>query len=207
MEHKNIPDAELHQIKGAASAVSGQVPIATGAGTTQFGFLDWDQVANKPVASGYQVILSSFSSINQTPSAVNTPLQVVFGAAQSTSDVSLTAGGVLTFNTPGNYLIDLFLRFGRTGASGSAIILNRILKNNSQIFNSTGVSLTAAAQTLPFSAAIPMVMASGDTLKLEVVRDGAGANDGGLYVISPTVGGWNIVPSATVVVSKFVGGV
>lgn len=206
MEHKDIPDAQLHQIKGAASAVAGQVPISTGAGTTQFGFLDWSQVANKPVSSGYETVLSSFSSINQTPSAVNTALQVVFGAAQSTSDVSITAGGLLTFNTSGNYLIDIFLRFGRTGSSGTAIILNRILKNGTQVFNSTGAALTAAAQTLPFSAAIPMTMVSGDTLSLEIVRDGAGTNDGGLYVISPTVSGWNIVPSATVVVSKFVGG-
>jgi hypothetical protein len=207
MEHKDIPDAQLHQMKGAASASAGQVPIATGSGTTIFGFLDWAQIVNKPVASGYQTVLSSFSSVNQTPSAVNTPLQVVFGAAQSTTDVSITAGGLLTFNTSGSYLIDIFLRFGRTGASGTAIILNRMLKNGAQILNSTGASLTAAAQTIPFSAAIPMTMASGDTLRLEVARDGAGANDGGLYVISPTIGGWNIVPSATIVVSKFIGGV
>lgn len=207
MEHKDIPDAQLHQIKGAASASAGQVPIATGAGTTAFGFLDWTQIANKPVSSGYQTVLSSFSSVNQTPSAVNTPLQVVFGTAQSVTDVSITAGGTLTFNTSGNYLIDIFLRFGRTGASGTAIILNRLLKNNAQILNSTGASLTAAAQTITFSAAIPMAMSVGDTLKLEIARDSAGANDGGLYVISPTIGGWNIVPSATIVVSKFVGGV
>lgn len=207
MEHKDIPDAQLHQIKGAASASSGQVPIATGAGTATFGFLGWSQIANKPTASGYQVALSSFSSVNQTPAAVNTALQVVFGAAQATADVSITAGGLVTFNTSGSYLIDLFLRFGRTGASGTAIVLNRLLKNGAQIFNSTGASLTAAAQTIPFSAAIPMTMASGDTLQLEIARDSAGANDGGLYVISPTIGGWNIVPSATIVVSKFIGGV
>ena len=137
MEHKDIPDAQLHQIKGAASASSGQVPIATGAGTTVFGFLDWTQIANKPTASGYQTVLSSFSSVNQTPAAVNTALQVVFGAAQSTADVSITAGGLVTFNTSGAYLIDIFLRFGRTGASGTAIVLNRLLKNNAQILNST----------------------------------------------------------------------
>ena len=161
MEHKDIPDAQLHQIKGAASASSGQVPIATGAGTATFGFLDWTQIANKPMASGYQTVLSSFSSVSQTPAAVNTALQVVFGAAQSTADVSITAGGLVTFNTSGAYLIDIFLRFGRTGASGTAIVLNRLLKNGAQILNSTGASLTAAAQTLPFSAAIPMTMASG----------------------------------------------
>ena len=206
MEHKDIPDAQLHQIKGAASASSGQVPIATGSGTTVFGFLDWTQVANKPTSSGYQAKLSAFSSVNQNPSAVDTPLQITFGSAQTTADVSISAAGVITFNTSGNYLIDIFLRFGRSTSSGNAILLNRILKNGAQILNSNGVILSAATQTIPFSAAIPLTMAAGDTITMQVARDSAGTNDGGLFVVSPTIAGWNIVPSATVVVNKFVGG-
>ena len=206
MEHKDIPDAQLHQIKGAASASSGQVPIATGSGTTVFGFLDWTQVANKPTSSGYQAKLSAFSSVNQNPSAVDTPLQITFGSAQTTADVSISAAGVITFNTSGNYLIDIFLRFGRSTSAGNAILLNRILKNGAQILNSNGVILSAATQTIPFSAAIPLTMAAGDTITMEVARDSAGTNDGGLFVVSPTIAGWNIVPSATVVVNKFVDG-
>lgn len=207
MEHKDIPDAQLHQIKGAASASSGQVPIATGSGTTVFGFLDWTQVANKPTSSGYQAKLSAFSSVNQNPSAVDTPLQITFGSAQTTADVSVSSAGVITFNTSGNYLIDIFLRFGRSTSTGNAIVLNRILKNGAQILNSNGVILSAATQTIPFSAAIPLTMAAGDTITMQVARDSAGTNDGGLFVVSPTIAGWNIVPSATVVVNKFVGGV
>ena len=206
MEHKDIPDAQLHQIKGAVSASSGQVPIATGSGTAVFGFLDWTQVANKPTSSGYQAKLSAFSSVNQNPSAVDTPLQITFGSAQTTADVSISAAGVITFNTSGNYLIDIFLRFGRSTSSGNAILLNRILKNGAQILNSNGVILSAATQTIPFSAAIPLTMAAGDTITMQVARDSAGTNDGGLFVVSPTIAGWNIVPSATVVVNKFVGG-
>ena len=207
MEHKDIPDAQLHQIKGAVSASSGQVPIATGSGTAAFGFLDWSQVANKPTASGYESKLSSFSSVNQNPSAVNTPLKITFGPAQATADVSISAAGVITFNTSGNYLVDIFLRFGRSTSTGNAIILNRILKNGAQILSSNGLVLSASAQTIPFSAAIPLTMAAGDTMTMEVARDSAGTNDGGLFVVSPTIAGWNIVPSATVVVNKFVGGV
>ena len=207
MEHKDIPDAQLHQIKGAVSASSGQVPIATGSGTAAFGFLDWSQVANKPTSSGYQAKLSTFSSVNQNPSAVDTPLQITFGPAQATADVSISAAGVITFNTSGNYLVDISLRFGRSTSTGNAIILNRILKNGAQILNSNGVILSAATQTIPFSAAIPLTMAAGDTMTMEVARDSAGTNDGGLFAVSPTIAGWNIVPSATVVVNKFVGGV
>lgn len=207
MEHKDIPDDQLHQIKGAASASAGQVPIATGSGTAAFGFLDWSKVTNKPTASGYESKLSSFSSVNQNPSAVNTPLKITFGPAQATADVSISAAGVITFNTSGNYLVDIFLRFGRSTSTGNAIILNRILKNGAQILNSNGLILSAATHTIPFSAAIPLTMAAGDTITMEVARDSAGTNDGGLFVVSPTIAGWNIVPSATVVVNKFIGGV
>ena len=143
---------------------------------------------------------------SQNPSAVDTPLQITFGSAQTTSDVSISSAGVITFNTSGNYLIDIFLRFGRSTSTGNAIVLNRILKNGAQILNSNGVVLSAATQTIPFSAAIPLTMAAGDTITMEVARDSSGTNDGGLFVISPTIAGWNIVPSATVVVNKFVGG-
>lgn len=36
IEHAVIPDASLHQMKGAAAATSGQVPVANGAGATVF---------------------------------------------------------------------------------------------------------------------------------------------------------------------------
>lgn len=36
MEHKDIPDAQLHEVKGALSATAGQLLTATGAGTATF---------------------------------------------------------------------------------------------------------------------------------------------------------------------------
>lgn len=36
MEHKDIPDAQLHQVKGAMSATAGQILTATGLGTATF---------------------------------------------------------------------------------------------------------------------------------------------------------------------------
>lgn len=36
IEHRLIPDEDLHEIKGAVSASSGQVPVANGAGSTSF---------------------------------------------------------------------------------------------------------------------------------------------------------------------------
>lgn len=36
INHKDIPDAELHEPKGAAGATAGQVPVADGSGNTSF---------------------------------------------------------------------------------------------------------------------------------------------------------------------------
>lgn len=36
IQHKNIVDSELHEMKGAASALVGSVPVASGTGTTTF---------------------------------------------------------------------------------------------------------------------------------------------------------------------------
>lgn len=47
IEHKNLPDSELHEVKGAAAATSGQVYVANGSGGATFQTLDkymghWD---------------------------------------------------------------------------------------------------------------------------------------------------------------------
>lgn len=36
IQHRNIPDNQLHEIKGAASAIPGSVPVADGTGRTRF---------------------------------------------------------------------------------------------------------------------------------------------------------------------------
>jgi len=55
VQHRDIPDAQLHQVKGAASASSGQILVATGTGTATFqdpaftttamGFWDYNDTA------------------------------------------------------------------------------------------------------------------------------------------------------------------
>lgn len=62
MEHKDIPDAQLHEVKGAVSATAGQILTATGLGTSAFvtptfstvamGWYDYNDVATQttPIA-------------------------------------------------------------------------------------------------------------------------------------------------------------
>lgn len=205
VEHVNIPDAQRHEPKGASTAVANQLAHANGDGSTTWKFLDYANLVNKPTNFVPLPVLSSFSSASQNPSAVDTPIQINFGSPQSNTHVSLAANGTLTFNTSGTYAITLFLRFSRTAAGGQAILITRFLINDVQGLNSNGVSLPDATSITPFSTTLLFTVTAGTTFKLQLIRDSSGINNGGLASFTPTLAGWNVVPSATLVVEKLTG--
>lgn len=47
--HRNLTGADLHECKGAATASSGQVPVATGAGTAVFANLPYSAISGAPI--------------------------------------------------------------------------------------------------------------------------------------------------------------
>ncbi len=207
-EHVNILDSQRHEAKHASTATANTVLHAKGDGTTEFKFLNYANLANIPTPKGYVSVLTSASTVtSQQPTAVNTPLQVEFGAGVTTADATLDNTGVLTFNQAGDYFITVFLRYGRTTSAGQAILFNRFLVNGAQILNSNVVKLPDQDIVVPFSATLAYTATAGDTVKMEIMRDSAGVNNGGLFRIVPTAAGWNPAPSATLVLSKFIGGV
>jgi hypothetical protein len=150
-------------------------------------------------------VLRAASTATQAPTAVNTPLQVVFGAAQgSASDpVMVNAAGLLTFNTPGTYAIRVKLQNGRTGASGTSILLSRILLNGVQVGSAAAVKLSTADATIPTDSRVVVVApAAGATFAVQIMRDGAGTNFGGIYPFTAAVTAWGVAPSALMVVSR-----
>lgn len=206
VEHVNILDADRHEPKGASTAATNQVLHSDGDGTTTWKFVDYNNLVNVPVLEGYQQVLSGFSSAaSQQPSAVDTPLQIEFGAGTVTTDATLASNGTLTFNTAGDYSVSLFLRFGRTSGVGTSIILNRFLINDVQGLNSNAVKLNDADIIVPFSTSLIIAATAGMTFKLQIARDSGGINNGGVFRVLPTTLAWNLAPSATIVVSKFIG--
>lgn len=206
VEHVSIADVDRHEVKHASTGVLNQALLSNGDGTTRFGFPSYNNLTDKPVVEGYRQILTGFSTAaSQLPSAVDTPLQVEFGAGVVTADATLASNGLLTINTPGQYIIGLFLRFGRTSGAGSAILLNRFLVNGVQGLNSNALKIGDQDTVIPFSANLNLTASAGSTFALQIMRDSAGINNGGLYRIIPTVGGWNLCPSATIIVNKYVG--
>lgn len=207
VEHVSIVDVDRHEPKHASTAISGQVLKSIGAGATAFSFPTYTELLNKPTSVGYKQLLTSSSTAgSQLPSTTNTPLQIEFGTGATTADATLNVAGLLTFHTPGQYIISTFLRFGRTGGAGQAIVFNRFLINGAQALNSNSCTLADSQVIIPFSANLLVdITTPGTTFAMEIMRDSAGINNGGLYQTLSSLVGWNNSPSATVVVYKFTG--
>lgn len=206
VEHVTIADADRHEVKHASTALSGQVLKSIGSGQTAFSFPTYPELLSKPTVTSYVDVLRGQSvSASQQPTAVGTPLQVEFGPSQVTTDATLAANGSLTFNTSGQYLVTLYFRFGRTTAVGDAYLFNRLLINGNQILNSNAVRLGSQDIVVPFAASIGLTVSAGQVFTTQILRDAAGVNNGGLFQLTPSLAGWAAAPSATIVVSKFVG--
>jgi len=149
-------------------------------------------------------LLRAPSIVAQAPTAVDTPLQLVFGAAQkSASDpVMINAAGLVTFNTAGNYAVRVKLQCGRTGATGTSILLSRLLLGGTQIGSAACVKLTQTDATTPTESRVIMNVTAGQTLAVQIMRDSAGSNFGGVYQQAATVTAWGTAPSALLVISR-----
>lgn len=166
------------------------------------------QLADSPIYAAAGVkeveVLRASSSVAQAPSAVDTPLQVAFGAAQGapSDPVMINAAGLVTFNQSGNYAVRVKLQCGRTGASGTSIILSRLVLGGTQLGSAACVKLTQTDATTPTDSRVVMSPTAGQTLQVQIMRDSAGSNFGGIYPQAATVTAWGTAPSALLVISR-----
>lgn len=166
------------------------------------------QIADAPIydAAGVKEVevMRAASTATQAPTAVDTPLQLSFGGAQgSASDpVMINAAGLVTFNQAGNYAVRVKLQCGRTGATGTSILLSRLVLGGAQFGSAACVKLTQTDVTTPTDSRVVMNPAAGQTLQVQIMRDSAGANFGGVYPQAATVAAWGVAPSALLVISR-----
>lgn len=149
-------------------------------------------------------ILRAASTVIQAPTVVDTPLQLTFGAAQGSiaNTVMINAAGLVTFNTAGNYAVRIKLQNGRTGASGTSILLSRILLNGAQIGSPAAAKITQAESIFATDSRVVVNVTAGQTFSVQIMRDSAGTNFGGVYPQAATVTAWGTAPSALLVVSR-----
>lgn len=155
---------------------------------------------------GHTFVLVATSPLAaQAPTALDTPLQLTFGAAQEVpgAEVHLSDTGVITFNKAGRYIVNFRAHYGRTGAAGISILMFRILKNGIPQGHSFATKLASADELVPWDSTSFIVDAQiGDALVSQIIRDSAGSNYGGVYQVSSTSAGWAPAPCAAVSVYK-----
>lgn len=163
------------------------------------------QMADSPLYATKEVeVLRAPSLVVQAPSAVDTPLQVTFGAAQfSASDpIMLNAAGLVTFNQAGTYAVRVKLENGRVGSTGTSVLLSRLLKNGVAFGSPASVKVTSSDVTIPTDSRVIMAVNAGDTLAVQIMLDSSGSNYGGLYPLAAAVTAWGTAPSALLVISR-----
>jgi len=135
-------------------------------------------------------------------------IQITFGAGANTGadPVMLSAAGVLTINETGTYRIKIAMQFGRTGASGTSVLLFRVLVNGTQAGRSIEYKLNSANETSYFENDTWITLPAGTVLTFQLMRDASGSNFGGLFGFDPTVeaGSWNSTPSAALRVERWI---
>ena len=100
--HSTLTGSDLHECKGAASATTGQVPVATGSGTAVFSTLAYTQISGTPSLStvattgaysdlsGKPLIPAVYSDSTVTPS---TPLIKTYTVTASSGIWTATFSG------------------------------------------------------------------------------------------------------------------
>ncbi len=201
VQHSAIADSERHPPKGASLASSGQVMKADGGDS-----VTWvnPSTLNNIIIS---TALESFNTSTQTPSALDTALQVVFGGAVAGTDVSISSGGLVTFNTAGVYAVNINLVVSRTSAAGNANLVTRVKLNGTAIDPVYFTSLAEDDNAVVLTIHLLRSFAATNTLTVEFMRDsgGSGLDNGILQGFNPTTSGWANTPSAYVKIQKLTG--
>lgn len=201
IEHDSIPNDGLHELKGASTATSGQVPVADGLGSHT-----WQNSISNPDNINIERLLDGLSTAtSQEPVAVDTPIQIEFGPAQNTvSDpVMIDAAGKLTINQAGTYRIKVTLAYGRTGGAGVSELYFRALIDGVQTGQSVHAKVGSSDVFIPYSDEAWLTLPAGIEITYEMLRDSTGNNSGGIFSGNPVLAGWNNNPCAAIRVERW----
>tara|TARA_R110000772_G_scaffold129472_2_gene237597 strand:- start:12603 stop:13220 length:618 start_codon:yes stop_codon:yes gene_type:complete len=201
IQHADIPNAGIHEPKGASGALVGQVYIADGAGSGV-----WTNSLTNPSELKIDRLLDAISlAAAQQPSAVDTPIQIEFGAAQLTAadPVSISALGVISINETGTYRIKVSFAVGRTGSTGVSEIYARALVNGTPAGQTVHFKIGSSDSYIAYSDEAWLTLPAGTTISYQLIRDSTGNNSGGIFSGNPATAGWADNPSAAIRVERW----
>lgn len=102
IQHASITDPNLHEIKGASTAALGTVPVANGAGSAPFGYVDYSTITGKPtLGTAAGSATGDFATAAQgakADAAVPSTGGAMTGPLQLSQFTKLTLPSVTTYN-------------------------------------------------------------------------------------------------------------
>lgn len=197
-------------------ASAGRVVTITGADHASALTAGWVIVGLQSDVILGQQFLGESQAATQFPVALDTPLQIEFGPANTdSSGAHLAADGTVTFNEAGIYRVDISVQYGRTSAAGQA---HYFLYGT---VNPTGGALPADdiqvgrvfhvvlddsnTEIFGFATNHQLEVTAGLQLKYWITTDSVGILNGGLVQAIPsfTQGGGPVNASTTAGLSCF----
>jgi len=145
-------------------------------------------------------------AVSQNPTGTDAPLQIEFGPAQLgvADPVQLNLDGSVTINEANTYTFVITLPTGRLGASGNSELYGRALINGAQVGSSVYAILDNANIVTPLQFTLNIPMEVVDVLTVEIIRDSAGNDSGGLISGDPTAVDWENASSAAITCSRLI---
>lgn len=163
--HKNLPDAQLHECKGAAGATSGKVPIATGAGTATFRYLN-------PRGSIYFVNIASPYALTYPSSYTKlAPTTVASGTAIECTEAS---NGRLTYTGTGNVQAHIIANMSLDQSVGANRDLELVIYKNGTIVTGSNIVTTAPSGVKQLiTSMIDVSLTTNDYVEAFIKNNGA----------------------------------
>lgn len=159
-------------------------------------------IAFNPIPQPTEVLVG-FSFDDQNPVGLDTPVTIeIGGTIGNVNDPVSMVNNVIQTNQEGIYGYRFLFPISRPSAAGIAYIFIRALVNGVQFGNPIAVALDDNNMSIPLEFTFTTFMPVGTLLVMEIYRDSAGNDSGGLLSISSSIT-WGQSASASVRVTKF----
>lgn len=144
------------------------------------------------------------STALQQPPAVDTEINIAFGGAQANTQVSMSAGGVLTFlpGSEGLWEFVVLLSLRRPTNPSTSRTFFQLYINGVRALNPVAIELTDTATLVPFQFEFTNQIVAGDTYEMRFYNDSVGGDNNAQLVSTPSVL-YSNAPSSSLRLLKF----
>lgn len=206
IEHVNVPDDQIHEIKGAANAQIETLPFANGDGTTTFRRISRNDLLGSGMGFKVEDRLSSTSPNAQETNLLRTEQKIAFGGAKTSTNgsISIDASGTVTFNDQGCYYVKAIVNAGFSGGATRAVLAFSVKSGGAQIGHTNVISIedTWGRAVEPTNSDDILEVAAGYKINLYYTIEEITGGQAGIRPVDIATAGWANAPAAHIEIVK-----